>query len=118
MYLNCSALVCAHVSIFNHVSLPVSGRGDEVYAAVDSGVRNPFLPVDVYLLLQVRLVLVINKLHDGLPARPWQEWIEGMMEEDRKGKRWTEKRKGERNKEVETKRRGRWVKGGSSSGRE
>lgn len=51
-----------------NASLPVSGWGDEVYAAVNSGVRNPFLPVDIYLLLQVRFVLVINELHDGLPA--------------------------------------------------
>lgn len=46
----------------------MSCRRDEVYAAVDSGVWNSFLPVDIDLLLQVRLVLVINELHDGLPA--------------------------------------------------
>lgn len=74
------------------MSLPVSGRGDEVYAAVYSGVWNPLLPVDVDLLLQVRLVLVINELHDGLPARPRQGWIEGMMREGWKRKRWTDKR--------------------------
>lgn len=47
----------------------MSSRRDEVNATVDSGVWNPFLPVDVDLLLQVRLVLVVNKLHDGLPAK-------------------------------------------------
>lgn len=46
----------------------MSGGWDEVYAAVDSGVRDPLLPVDVDLLLQVGLVLVIDELHDGLPA--------------------------------------------------
>lgn len=40
----------------------------EVYAAVHPGVRDPLLPVDVYLLLQVGFVLVINELHDRLPA--------------------------------------------------
>ena len=49
--------------------LPMSSRGDEINATVDSGVGNPLLPVDVDLLLQVRLVLVINKLHDGLPTK-------------------------------------------------
>lgn len=44
-----------------------SGR-DEVYAAVDSGVWDPLLPVDVDLLLQVGLVLVVDELHNGLPA--------------------------------------------------
>lgn len=46
----------------------MTGRGDEVYAAMDSGVLNPFLPVDVDFLLKVRFILVVNKLHDGLPA--------------------------------------------------
>lgn len=72
--------------------LPVSGRGDEVYAAVDSGVWNPFLPVDVDLLLQVRLVLVINELHDGLPAGPRQGRIEGMMMDEWKAPRWRDER--------------------------
>lgn len=49
--------------------LPVSSRGDEVNATVHSGVWNPFLPVDIDLLLQVRLILVINELHDGLPTK-------------------------------------------------
>ena len=74
-----SKCTCTLMSIFNRVCSPVSGRGDEVYAAVDSGVWNPFLPVDVYLLLQVRLVLVVNELHDGLPAGPWQGRMEGMI---------------------------------------
>ena len=68
------------------MSLPVSCGGDEVYAAMNSGVWDPFLSVYVDLLLQVRLILVINELHDGLPARPQQGLIKGMMrgEEDRK----------------------------------
>lgn len=63
------------------MSLPVSGRGDEVYAAVNSGVWDPFLSVDVYLLLQVGLILVVNELHDGLPAGQ-QGNIEGRMREE------------------------------------
>ena len=60
-----------YIYIFAHlcVLLPVSGWGDEVYAAVDSGVWNPFLSVYVDFLLQVRFILVVNKLHDGLPAK-------------------------------------------------
>lgn len=42
--------------------------GDEINAAVDSGVWDPFLPVDVNFLLEVCFILVVNKLHDGLPA--------------------------------------------------
>lgn len=61
-------LMCLYLVMFR--SSPVSSRGDEVYAAVDSGVWNPFLSVNVDLLLQVRLILVINELHDGQPARP------------------------------------------------
>lgn len=67
------------------MSLPVSGRGDEVYAAVNSRVWDPFLPVDIDLLLQVRLVLVINELHDGLPATPQQGSIEGIRKTGREG---------------------------------
>lgn len=62
-------LMCLYLVMFQ--SLPVSSRGDEVYAAVDSGVWNPFLSVNVDLLLQVRLILVINELHDRQPARPY-----------------------------------------------
>lgn len=51
-----------------NASSPVSSGRDEVYAAVDSGVWDPLLPVDVDLLLQVGLVLVVDELHDGLPA--------------------------------------------------
>lgn len=47
---------------------PVARRGDEVDAAVHAGVRDPLLPVDVDLLLQVGFVLVVDELHDGLPA--------------------------------------------------
>lgn len=43
-------------------------RGDEVNAAVHPGVWDPLLPVDVDFLLQVGFVLVIDELHDGLPA--------------------------------------------------
>ena len=56
--------------------------GDEVYAAMDSGVWDPFLPVDVDLLLQVRLILVVNEFHNWLPAKPWQGCIEGMVREE------------------------------------
>lgn len=44
-----------------------SGRY-EVYAAVHPGVWDPFLPVNVDFLLQVGFILVIDELHDGLPA--------------------------------------------------
>lgn len=44
-----------------------SGR-DEVEAAMDARVGDTFLPVDVDLLLQVLLILVIDELHDRLPA--------------------------------------------------
>lgn len=46
----------------------MAGGGDEVYTAVHPGVRDPLLAVDVDLLLQVLLVLVVDELHDGLPA--------------------------------------------------
>lgn len=55
----------------------MSSWGDEVYAAVNSGVWDPFLSVDVDLLLQVCLILVVNEFHDGLPAGPWQRWHRG-----------------------------------------
>lgn len=44
-----------------------SGRY-EVYAAVHPGIWYPFLPVNVDFLLQVGFILVIDELHDGLPA--------------------------------------------------
>lgn len=44
-----------------------SGRY-EVYAAVHPGVWDPFLPVNVDFLLQVGFILIIDELHDGLPA--------------------------------------------------
>lgn len=46
----------------------VSGRGDEVEAAVDTSVRDAFLPGDVHLLLQELLVLLVDVLLNGLPA--------------------------------------------------
>lgn len=46
----------------------MAGGWDEVEAAVDAGVRDAFLPVDIDFLLQVLLILVIDKLHDRLPA--------------------------------------------------
>lgn len=49
-------------------SSPVARRGDEVNAAVHPRVWDPLLPVDVDFLLQVDFVLVIDELHDGLPA--------------------------------------------------
>lgn len=50
------------------VYVRVAGGGDEVYTAVHPGVRDPLLAVDVDLLLQVLLILVVDELHDGLPA--------------------------------------------------
>lgn len=47
---------------------PVACGWDEVYAAVHSGVGDALLAVDVDLLLQVLLILVIDELHNGLPA--------------------------------------------------
>lgn len=46
----------------------MASRRNEVYAAVHPGIGDPFLPVDVYFLLQVDLILVVDELHDGLPA--------------------------------------------------
>lgn len=46
----------------------MSCGGDEVYAAVHPGVRDPLLPVDVDFFLQVGFILVIDELHNGLPA--------------------------------------------------
>ena len=40
----------------------------EVYAAVNPGVWDPLLPVDVDFLLQVGFILVVDELHNGLPA--------------------------------------------------
>lgn len=51
-----------------HVFSPVAGGRYEVYAAVDPSVGDPLLPVDVDFLLQVGFILVIDELHDGLPA--------------------------------------------------
>ena len=48
---------------------PVASRGDEVDAAVHSGVWDSLLAVDVDLLLQVGFILVVDELHDGLPTR-------------------------------------------------
>lgn len=59
----------------------MSSRRDEVNATVDSGVWDPFLPVDVDLLLQVRLILVINELHDGLPAKQ-DQWRGGRRQKE------------------------------------
>lgn len=41
---------------------------DEINTAVHPRVGDLLLPVDVDLLLQVLLVLVVDELHDGLPA--------------------------------------------------
>lgn len=46
----------------------MAGGWDEIYTAVNPRVWDPLLPVNVELLLQVLLVLVIDELHDGLPA--------------------------------------------------
>lgn len=47
---------------------PVASGRDEVYAAVHPGVGDSLLPVNVDLFLQVGFVLVVDELHDGLPA--------------------------------------------------
>lgn len=47
---------------------PVPGRRQEVDAAVNSAVRDSSLAVDVQLLSQVFLILLVDILHDGLPA--------------------------------------------------
>ena len=46
----------------------VSCRGDEVEAAVDTGVRDAFLPGNVHLLLQELFVLFVDVFLNGLPA--------------------------------------------------
>ena len=46
----------------------VSSRGDEVEAAVDTSVRDAFLPGDVHLLLQELLILLVDVFLNGLPA--------------------------------------------------
>lgn len=54
--------------MIQNVILPVACRGNEVYAAVHPGVWDPLFPVDVDFLLQVGFILVIDELHNGLPA--------------------------------------------------
>lgn len=76
-----------------NASSPVSSRRDEVYAAVDSGVGDSLLPVDVDLLLQVRLILVIDELHDGLPAEAAVK------------RKWAMSEKGKRCRDVKKERR-------------
>lgn len=44
----------------------------EVDTAVDAGVGDPSLPVDVQLLLQIFLVLLVDVRDDGLPAEEKQ----------------------------------------------
>lgn len=46
----------------------VAGGWDEVYTAVHPRVRDPLLAVNVDFLLQVLFILVVDELHDGLPA--------------------------------------------------
>lgn len=58
---------------------------NEVNAAVDSGVWDPLLPVYVDLLLQVGFVLVIDELHDGLPADGGQQMRGGSSHYDLQG---------------------------------
>lgn len=48
--------------------LPVACGRNEVYAAVHPGVWDPLLPVDIDFLLQVGFILVIDELHNRLPA--------------------------------------------------
>jgi len=47
---------------------PVSSGWQEVHAAVNAGVRDSSLPVDIQLLLQICFVLFIDILYNGLPA--------------------------------------------------
>lgn len=56
----------------------VSGRGDEVDAAVHPGVGDALLPGDVDLLLQELFVLLVDVLGDGLPAVEMAEEVSGM----------------------------------------
>lgn len=51
----------------------VASGWDEINTAVHPRVGDPLLPVNVDLLLQVLLVLVIDELHDGLPAAGREE---------------------------------------------
>lgn len=46
----------------------MAGGWDEVYTAVHPRVGDPLLAVNVDFLLQVLLILVVDELHDGLPA--------------------------------------------------
>lgn len=50
----------------------MSRGGDEVEAAVDTSVRDAFLPGNVDLLLQELLILFIDVLLNGLPAAGWE----------------------------------------------
>lgn len=51
----------------------MAGGWDEVYTAMHPRVGDPLLPVNVDFLLQVLLVLVVDELHDGLPAAEREE---------------------------------------------
>lgn len=51
----------------------MSRGGDEVKAAVDTSVRDAFLPGDVHLFLQELLILLIDVFLNGLPAEGWGE---------------------------------------------
>lgn len=69
-------MTSGHRFVFLEVKVsPVTGGRNEVYAAVDPGVWNPFLPVDVDFFLQVGLILVIDELHNGLPTDKREEII-------------------------------------------
>lgn len=46
----------------------VSSRGDEIEAAVHSGVRDALLSGDVDLFFKELLILLVDVLWDGLPA--------------------------------------------------
>lgn len=86
----------------------MSSRRDEVYAAVDSGVWDSLLPVDVDLLLQVRLILVIDELHDGLPA---ETTVQRKWPVSEKGKRCRDvRRKEEETQEWRMKKRGELIR--------
>ena len=51
----------------------MSRRGDEVEAAVDTGIGDALLPGDVHLLFEELFVLLIDVFLNGLPATGQEE---------------------------------------------
>lgn len=48
--------------------VPVSSGWQEVDAAMNAGVRDSSLPVDIQFLFQIFFILFIDILYNGLPA--------------------------------------------------